>query len=218
MRSAFKLGLCVAALLVTMARGEVVDRTIAVVNHHMLTWSDLDEEMRFEALENGRDPSAAGAEERRSAFQHLVEYKILRDQMQGLAPASDDEVNARVAEIRGLWKMAKDDAAWAATLSRYGLTEAELRALVEGQIEMLRVVDFRVRPLVRVTRSEIEDYYSTTLAPQVMARGEKPEPLVNVREKIRELLMEQKMSRETEKLLQNLRAQSDVQILWEGVK
>ncbi len=33
------------------ASAEVVDRTIAVVNQHLVTWSDLDEQMRFEALE-----------------------------------------------------------------------------------------------------------------------------------------------------------------------
>jgi hypothetical protein len=217
MRRILQLGLWVAVLMAA-AHAEVVDRTIAVVNHHVLTWSDLDEQMRFEALENGREWKPAGEQERRTAFYHLVEARILRDQTQGLPGATAEEVEARIAEIRATWKLKKDDQAWEATLERFKLSAAELRTLVGGQIEILRVIDFRVRPLARVTRSEIEDYYSTTLAPQVMARGQKPEPLEDVREQIRELLIEQKTTRETEKLLQNLRSQSNVKVLWDGVK
>src|SRR6266568_9609837 len=88
------------ALLPMMARAEVVDRTIAVVNNHMVTWSDLDEQMRFEALENGRALKDLGEADRRTAFEHLVQYQILRDQMQGTVPASASEVESRIAEVR----------------------------------------------------------------------------------------------------------------------
>jgi len=76
-----------------------VDRTIAVVNNHLLTWSDLDEQMRFEALENGHALNTLGESERRAAFEHLVQYRILRDQMQGTTPATDSDVEARIGEL-----------------------------------------------------------------------------------------------------------------------
>ena len=86
------------------------------------------------------------------------------------------------------------EAKWAATLDRYGLSPQELRSLVANQLEILRFLEFRVRPLVQVSRQEVDDYYTNTLAPQVKARGETPEPEDQVSAKIRELLEEQKMN------------------------
>jgi peptidyl-prolyl cis-trans isomerase SurA len=202
----------------TAARAEVVDRTIAVVNDHVVTWSDLDEQMRFEALENGRALKELGEAERREAFEHLVQYRILRDQMQGTSPATASEVEARIDDVRAGWHIEKDDAQWAATLIRYGLSEVELHELATNQIEILKFMEFRVRPLVRVSRAEVDEYYASTLAPQVKAQGQTPEPVEAMTPKIRELLVEQKMNREMEKWLENLRTQSRVQILWDGVR
>jgi len=39
--------LVLALLLAPPVQAKVVDRAIAVVNGHLMTWSDLDEEMRF---------------------------------------------------------------------------------------------------------------------------------------------------------------------------
>ena len=205
-------------LLIAAAPAEVVDRTIAVVNHQLLTWSDLDEQMRFESLENGRAPQAMGESERRAAFDHLLQDRMLRDQMQAVAPATETEIGARIMEIRSGWKLEKDDDGWAATLARYGMTSEELRHMVARQIEVLNFVTFRVRPLVRVSRAEVEEYYSNVLTPQVIARGQKPEPLEGISARIRELLTEQKMTAEMEKWLASLRAQSSMQILWIGVQ
>lgn len=210
------------ALMLTMfwtaAQAEIVDRTIAVVNDHLVTWSDLDEQMRFEALENGRALKERDQARQREAFEHLVQYRILRDQMQGTSPAVASEVESRIAEVRSGWHLQKDDPQWVATLTRYGLSEVELRELVTNQIEILKFMEFRVRPLVRVSRAEVDEYYTSTLAPQVVAQGQTPEPVEAVTRMIRELLVEQKMNREMEKWLENLRAQSRVQMLWDGVK
>lgn len=215
------LPLALLSLAMT-AQAEVVDRTIAVVNNHLVTWSDLDEQMRFEALENRRGLKNLDEADRRAAFDHLVQYRILRDQMQGTIPANDSEVEARVADVRAGWHLAskdiKEDEKWAATLSIYGLSLTDLHELVMNQIEILRFMEYRVRPLVRVSRKEVEDYYTSTLVPEVKAQGQNPEPVELIILKIRELLVEQKMNREMEKWLESLRAQSRVQILWEGVR
>ncbi|HVJ05556.1 MAG TPA: hypothetical protein VM578_07775 [Candidatus Saccharimonadales bacterium] len=205
-------------LLTVMAEAEVVDRTIAIVNNHLVTWSDLDEQMRFEALENGRALKDLGEADRRTAFEHLVQYLILRDQMQGTIPANESEVEARIAAVRAGTKDGRMDQAWVATLQRYGVSEAELSDLVKNQIEILKFTEFRVRPLVRASRKEVEEYYTNTLVPQVMAQGQSPEPLERMTPKIRELLVEQKMNREIEKWLETLRKQSSVQLLWDGVR
>ncbi len=72
--------------------------------------------------------------------------------------------------------------------------------------------------MVQVSRQEVDDYYSTTLVPQLKARGETPEPEDQLSAKIRQVLEEQKMNEETDKWLDTLRSQSHVQILWDGVR
>jgi peptidyl-prolyl cis-trans isomerase SurA len=206
------------ALLWMTSSAEVVDRIIAVVNGHLVTWSDLDQQMRFEALEHARPLDQLGEAERRAAFEHLVQNRILRDQMQETQPAAASEVETRIGELRAAWHQEKDETKWAATLDRYGLSVVEIRELAANQVEVWRFMEFRVRPLVRVSGAEVEDYYTDTLTPQVVAQGQTPEPLEQVREKIRQLLMEQKTTSEMEKWLANLKAQSRVRILWDGVR
>jgi peptidyl-prolyl cis-trans isomerase SurA len=217
-----KLGRWMAAWLLAVscatASAEVVDRTIAVVNKHLVTWSDLDEQMRFEALENERPLKSLTAADQRTAFNHLVQDWILRDQMQGMLPVSESDVDTRIAAIRDEWKAVGDDAKWAATLERYGLSAQELGSLVANQVEILRFLEFRVRPMVQVSRQEVDDYYSTTLVPQLKARGETPEPEDQLSAKILQVLEEQKMNAETDKWINTLRSQSHVQILWDGVR
>lgn len=214
-----RMGLLLTMILACgLARAEVVDRTIAVVNGHIITWSDLDEQMRFEALENQRPLRELTAEERRTAFDHLVQNWILRDQMQGMFPAADEDVEAHIAQLREAWHVQNDPAKWNSLVESYGLTAEALRKLVANQLETLRFLEFRVRPLVRVTRQEVEEYYRTTLTPQIEAKGETPEPVQKLAPKIRELLVQQKMNVELDKWLANLRSQAQVRLLWSGVQ
>jgi hypothetical protein len=213
------LGMTLLATLGAVAGAQVlVDRSIALVNGHLVTWSDLDEEMRFEALENRRPLKDLTAQDRQEAFDQLVQNWILRDQMQGMFPASEKDVDARIAAIRAAWQMENDPARWDSTLQEYGITREELHKLAANQLEILRFLEFRVRPLVRVTRQEVDDYYDHTLAPQVEAQGQTPEPESELRLKIRQLLTEQKMNQEMEKWLDTLRSQAQVKVLWDEVQ
>ena len=213
-------GLLVALVLFVAASAgaQVLDRSIAVVNHKLVTWSELDAEMRFEALENHRPLAELTEADRRAAFERLVQQRIVREQMQNVVPATDSECTALLAEMRSNWSAGQDDAAWTAVLKRYGLSAAEVRQMVGSQIEVLRFIEERMRPLVRVNRKEVEDYYHLTLAPQVAAKGGKLESYEELAPKIQELLSEQKMSAETDKWLKQLRAQASVQVLWDAVR
>jgi len=222
MRSRTIVGWWLAALLLLMpcaaATAEVVDRSIAVVNGHMLTWSDLDEQMRFEALENKRPLASLTAKDRREAFNHLVQNWVVRDQMQGTPPATESQIAAQVAELRAALQLEHDDAKWQATLNSYGISQHELQRLLATQMEVLSFLEFRVRPLVRVSRKEIEEYYSKELVPQLEAQGKSAEPVAALTPKIRQLLREQKMNQEMDKWLQTVRSQAHVELLWDGVQ
>ncbi len=200
------------------AQAMVMDSVIAVVNKHAVTWSDLDEQMRFEALQNHRQLASITAADRHAAFEHLMDSHLLREQMQAFTPVRDEELAQRLTEVRAAWQLDKDDVGWNALLARYGLSPARLRELVAMQLQVLQFVEFRVRPMVRVSRDEVDEYYTQRLLPKLIAQVEKPEALETVTGKIRALLAEKKLNEEMEKWLANLRVQSTVQVLWDAVK
>ena len=207
-----------AAPMNAVVQPAVMDRVIAVVNKHAVTWSDLDEQMRFEALQNHRPLASLTAADRHAAFDHLVDNRLLREQMQAFTPVRGEELEARLAEVRAAWHLEKDDAGWQSLLARYGLAEARLRVMVSMQLQVLQFVEFRVRPMVRVNRDEVEEYYTERLLPQLIAQGAKPEPVETVTGQIRRLLLEKKLNEEMDKWLASLRAQNTVQVLWDAVK
>ena len=121
--------------------------------------------------------------------------------------------------LRAAWHEEKDETKWAATLHRlrtFGGGAARAGGKPGGS---LRFMEFRVRPLVRVSGEEVEEYYTNTLVPQVVgARTDSRAAGVGDARRFAQLLVEQKTNREMEKWLENLKAQSRVQMLWDGVR
>jgi hypothetical protein len=95
-------------------------------------------------------------------------------------------------------------------LARYGFTEEELRPRVVRQIELMRLVDSRLRPTVQIDSKSIESYYNQELLPQLRQSGGKEVPLAEVTPRIKELLTQQKMNQLLTAWLQSLRAGSEI--------
>ena len=89
-REAF--GLCLAAVLVlglsiSAAAGPIVDRVVANVNGHVVLQSDWEEEVSFEAFEDGKDPATFTDAERKAALDRLIDQELLREQVRPSQPA-----------------------------------------------------------------------------------------------------------------------------------
>ncbi len=189
---------------------ETLDRVIATVNHTPVLQSEWEDSLRFEAFLQGRPPQSFSAEERLASLNRLVDRVLLLEQMQADYSPSREEVAARLHEIRNQLAGAESDVAWHSLLERYGMTEAGLRGAVENQMKILRFVDLRLRPSVRVTRDDIQKYYDETLVPQLKKAGVEPQPLEKLTPRIRELLAQQRMEGVLEDWLGNLRSQSEI--------
>jgi parvulin-like peptidyl-prolyl isomerase len=193
--------------------GEVLDRIVATVNHHIILQSDWEDEISFEAFSQGHSPEQVTVQDRKTALDHLIDQELLREQMQGagIPRVSGDELNQRIAEIRRQFPAASSDAAWKALLQQYGLGENELRARVSVQLDLMRLVNARLRPTVQIDEKSIESYYNQQLLPQLRQSGSKDVPLAEVTPKIKELLTEQRVNQLLVSWLQNLRAGSEIQ-------
>src|SRR5579863_9688583 len=206
---------CAVALLAASSASraaDVLDRIVATVNGHIILQSDWDDALRYQAFEDGRTLDQLPPVEHKAALDRLIDQELLREQMHSsdFQHASDQEVGRRIQEVRGQYQEAATPQGWQALLSRRGLTEDELKQHVSQQLDMMRLVDARLRPNVSIDSKSIESYYNQQLLPQLRQSGAKEVPLAEVTPKIKELLTQQQMNQMLLAWLQNLRSGSEI--------
>jgi hypothetical protein len=159
-----------------------------------------------------RDLGSGTAADRKAALDRLIDQELLREQMRtsDLERLSGDaDLTQRITQIRTQYN-AKDDAGWQAILAEHRITEQELKRRVATQLDVMRLVDERLRPAVQIDPKSIEGYYQQSLLPQLRQSGAEQVPLVEVTPKIKELLTQQRLDELLTAWLQNLRATSEI--------
>jgi len=213
------LALTIAAHAQEPAAGQaVLDRVVAVVNNQPILWSDLTSEMRFAVL----DPQEVnGTLTPQRAMEELISRTLIQQQIRqedvSAALPSDDEVRARVNEVRKelpacVRMNCATDAGWQAFLHGHGLTAAQVEAYLRLRLEILRFIEIRFRQGIRISRQETEAYYRDKLLPQY-PKGSQIPPLSAVAARIEEILLEEQVTVMFDNWLDNLRKQGDVEVL-----
>lgn len=198
------------ALAISASAGSIVDRVVANVNGHVVLQSDWEEEVSFEAFEDGKDPASFTEAERRAALDRLIDQELLREQVRPSQPAPADQVAERVAEVRKLQPNASTDAGWRAALQHCGLTQSDLEARLSNQIQLMKLVEDRLRPSIHIDQQAVESYYRDQLLPQLKKAGAQAKPLTEVYGRIRTLLAEKKLNELLTGWLANLRSEGHI--------
>ena len=207
---------CALALALTMALaissigGQIVDRVVTKVNAHVVLQSDWEQEVAFEALANGRDPDAFTTAERKAALDRLIDQELLREQVRPSQPAPAEQVTARLAEVRKLNPDCAADEAWHAKLQRYGLTQSALEKHLGDEIQLMSLVEDRLRPSIQIDQQAVESYYHDQLLPEMKMAGTGETPLPEVFGRIKNLLAERKMNELLTGWLASLRSGSHI--------
>jgi peptidyl-prolyl cis-trans isomerase SurA len=214
--TAVALALLMSAFLLAPSRAsaEVLDRIVATVNGRVILQSDLDDAICYEALLSNRALDQFTADDRRAALDRLIDQELLHEQMKSadFRHATESEVTSRIAEARKLYPQATADDAWQSLLADYHVTEKDLRARVQQEIDLMRLVDARLRPAVQIDSKSVEAYYRDQFVPKLKQSGASDVALADVSTKIRELLTEQKVSEMLVSWLQTLRSESQVRL------
>ena len=206
--------------------GEVLDRMIATVNGHAILQSDWDDELRYECFMSGHPMRDLTAEDRRAAFERLIDQELLREQMGStdFKPTGSEEISTQVGELKKQYALDHNGESWDEALANYKVTEAEIAAHVELELNALRLVDARLRPSIQIDAAAVEEYYKKEVPrPDVSDQDYKellPKlptgqqiPLQQATPKIRELLFQEKMNELLSSWLESLRAQGQIRIL-----
>jgi peptidyl-prolyl cis-trans isomerase SurA len=196
------------------ARAEVIDRIVATVNGRIILQSDWDEALCYEALLNGRTIGQFTDDERRAVLDRLIDQELLGEQMKSafFQHASEAEAAARIGDARKQYPEGATNDGWQSVLSKFRLTEKNLLAHVQQQIDLMRLVDAHLRPTVQIDNKSIEAYYREKFVPQLKQGGAGEVSLADVSGKIRELLTQEKVSELLVSWLQSLRSESKVSV------
>ena len=200
-----------AVLTVPCFGGAIVDRVVANVNGIVLLQSDWEQELAFEALLNARPADSFTTAERKAALDRLIDRELLRERVRPSEAAPGDQVAARVAEVRKLHPAAATAEGWRTVLQRQGLTQGALEKRLGEEIQLMRLVETRLRPSIQIDQHAVETYYHDELLPQLKRNGGREVALPEVFGHIKDLLAEQRLNQLLSGWLASLRSASHIQ-------
>jgi parvulin-like peptidyl-prolyl isomerase len=200
--------LILAALLAAgsaAAMQRVVDRIVARVEGDILTLSEVRELGRFQQLVEGR----AAPDEK--LLGQLIEQWIVASEAE--AARFPKPAQAEVdRELERLQQQLGSAEALRSRMRELELTGSMARRLLARQLWLARYLDYKFRPAAQVEEAEIERYYRGELTPQLLARGRAVPPLDQVREPIREVLIQREVSARASRWLDETRSRLRIEI------
>ena len=145
-------------LLGFVVRGEIVDRAAITVGRQVVTELELEEEVRVTAFFN-RVPPVDTPQQRRAAADRLVRQLLVAREMRLSHypdPSGSDVQNAFTRIRDGYTGPLEFNGA----LTRYKLNENILKAHLARQISTLRFIEYRFRPELGISETDLQNYYN----------------------------------------------------------
>jgi peptidyl-prolyl cis-trans isomerase SurA len=206
----------------TSASGQQVtlDSVVAIVNGDLILESDVEAERRFSSFEPFSDPKPVSDED---LVNRLIDRSLILQQMtlQPGAAIPDDEVNTELAALRKAIPQCaayhcETDAGWQKFVADQGFTMDEVRDRWRQRMEVLRFIEERFRMGIRISQTEIDDYYKITMLPVYAKENAKPPGEATIADRIQEILLQQRVDKLLDDWLTSLRAEGGVRILKPG--
>jgi hypothetical protein len=172
-----------AASLPAPAVLETVDRIVARIEGDIILLSEVRELAAYQQLVDGHSQSQD------ELIGALIEQWVVRSEAQEshFPTPSDADIDAELSRIQANFP---NPQAYRDRLAAVGLTRQGLRRIVEQQFYLERYLDYKFRPAVQIDDEAIAKYYQDELAVALRTRGQSPPPLDDVRDSIRELLVQ----------------------------
>jgi hypothetical protein len=195
-------------LLSTLLSAKMLDRIAIVVDHRIITETQLQEELRVTAFLN-RQPINVDVDARRAAADRLVEQELVRREMRlsQYPLPSDDDVNELFEAQR---QQSGGEALFEKDLGQYGIDSGILRRHLRFQLMMLRFIDFRFRPDVQITDTDINRYYERQVQTWKQSHTGPPPGIEESRASIEKALSDQRVDYALSSWLEETRKQVDI--------
>lgn len=152
-----------AILFAPLASPVIIDRVAITVNRDLIKDSDINRDLLATQLLNGDAPNLSPAARKKDAA-HLIDQVFIREEIRvgayPIATMQDAETQLDQLEKQRF----KTRAEFEAALSRFHLSEPDLREQFRWQLTVLRFIDSRFRPAVLLTDEQVDNYYKQHLA------------------------------------------------------
>jgi parvulin-like peptidyl-prolyl isomerase len=187
---------------------EVIDRIAARVESDVILLSDVRVLARYQQLVDGKSESDA------QILDRLIDQWIVRNEAETarFPRPSDDDIARGVERVQ---KSFPSPAEYEARKKEIGLTDADIRNMVAGQLYLSNYLDSRFRPSAKVEPKDVEDFYDKAVIPRAQARGQAPPTLDAARDYIREALVQRSIDEQAERWLNESRGRVHVEKMLE---
>jgi hypothetical protein len=176
-----------------IASAVIIDRIAVIVENRIVKESDIKLDIRVTSFLNNENPDFSLASQRK-ALNRLIDQVFIRREIElGDYPtATLQQADQQLESVKK--ERFKTEAAFRQALRRYDLTELDLRTQFQWQLTVLRFIDVRFKPALLVTDDEIEKYYRDHAA--ALRREYPGKSLDNLRDRIREILTDEKVNQQ----------------------
>jgi hypothetical protein len=184
---------------------ETFDRIAARVEGDIILSSEVRELAAYQQLVDGRSQS------QEELINALIDQWVVRSEAQeaGFPSPAAGEIDAESSRIQNTFPSAQ---AFRERMATVGLAPQGLRRVVEQQLYLERYLDYKFRPAVQIDDEAIARYYQDELTPAMRDRGQTPPPLDDVRDRIREVLVQRGINERANAWFDETKARLQVEI------
>lgn len=187
-----------------VARAEIIDRVLAVVNGAVILQSDSRGALRLGLME-----MPAGPEPLRAVLNQLIERRLVLVEVHrsGIPDPARARVDARMAEVRARFS---SDEAFTRTLDEIGLTPDQVRSFITDDLRMDAYLQQRFGATIQPSEAEVVSYYRAQ--PGRFTRDGVVPPFSEVADEARQMVIDERRAATIREWVAGLRRRADVTI------
>jgi parvulin-like peptidyl-prolyl isomerase len=176
------------------ASQEIVDGVAARVENDIILLSDIRALSRYQQFVDGKSETDG------QILDRLIDQWIVRTEanVSRFPRPSDADIER---DLERLEKSFTSTEEYEARKKQSGLSNAEVRGIVEAQLYLSNYLDSRFRPGVQIDPKTIEDFYQKAIVPRAKERGQEPPPLEAARDSIQEALVQRGINDQADRWL-----------------
>ena len=185
-------------------RAEIIDRIAAIVGRQVITESQVTEELRVSAFLDSK-PADWSEANRSRTLHRLVDQTLIGREIDAtrFQEAALEEGTKLLAQLKTAMK--DFDAALAAN----HLKAAVVAKHLQWQVTFLRFVDYRFKPSIEVTESDVKDFYASQTGEWKKENKPVP-PFEDVRTDLEKLLTSKYVDQALDRWLGDQRTQTSI--------
>lgn len=201
------------------AKSVELDHVVAVVDDDAILQSDVDNEIRFTALQSGALPPSQDTQV--AALNRLIDRALIdteRKLQPSFSAVTPQQVDDSIAELKKDIPACANGACstaegWKDFLHSEGFTVEEVHDRMQERLQIIKFIDWRFGSTVRITQNDIRTYYQQVLQPEFAHEKKTAPPVAQLSSRIREILLQQRVTGLLDDWLKSLRSQDQVDII-----